>query len=593
MNSVSHTHAITDKPITSNTRMDTTTPYPEHSYKDKLAVLSHKFSRDNVILAIILITITFVMAIFVLAPLATMLQKSVLDNNGQYVGLANFAEYISSPALWLSLQNTVTIGLTVTLFVGILAFGYAYALTRSCMPLKGLFTVLGSAPILAPSLLPAISLIYLFGNQGIAKEVLMGHSIYGPIGIAIGLIFWTFPHALMIITTSLKTSDARLYEAAKALNTSPIKTFFIITLPGAKYGLISALIVVFTLVVCDFGVPKVIGGQYNVLATDIFKQVVGQQNFSMGAVTSVILLLPAVLAFIVDRWVQRKQQGLFDSRSVAYAPEANKFRDGACFIFCSVISIAVLTIIGMAVYGSLVTFWPWNLTLSLNNYNFGEISTYGWQPYFNSLTLASLVAVIGTVVIFISAYCIEKGRSFGALRNLLQMVAIIPMAVPGLVLGLGYIFFFNHHANPLSVLYGTMAILVINTVVHYYTVGHMTALTALKQLPAEVEAISASINMPQYKTFWKVTVPVCLPAILDIMVYLFVNAMTTTSAIVFLYATNTMPASVSVLNMDDAGQTGSAAAMSVMIMLTAAAMKVLHVGLGQLIDRHTQAWRKR
>ncbi|MEZ8092821.1 putative 2-aminoethylphosphonate ABC transporter permease subunit [Photobacterium swingsii] len=558
-----------------------------------LTQLKAKLSRDNVTLAIILILLTLTMALFVLGPLVSMLQKSVQDTQGNYVGMANFAEYLTSPALWQSLQNTVTIGLIVTLSVGILAFGYAYALTRSCMPFKGVFTVLGAAPILAPSLLPAISLIYLFGNQGIAKELLLGQSIYGPIGIAIGLIFWTFPHALMILSTSLKTSDARLYEAARALDTSAFKTFFVVTLPAAKYGLISTLIVVFTLVVCDFGVPKVIGGHYNVLATDIFKQVVGQQNFSMGAVASVVLLLPAVLAFLGDRWVQKKQKGMFDSRSVAYVPTPSPLRDGVCFIFCSVISFAILAIIGMAIYGSLVTFWPWNLTLSLNNYNFAEFSTYGWEPYFNSLKLGSLVAVVGTIVIFLGAYCIEKGRSFGALRSLLQMFAIIPMAVPGLVLGLGYIFFFNHQANPLSMLYGTMAILVINTIIHYYTVGHMTALTALKQLPAEVEAISASIKMPQYKTFFKVTVPVCAPAILEIAVYLFVNAMTTTSAIVFLYATDTMPASVSVLNMDDAGQTGPAAAMSVMILLTAAAMKLAHVGLNKTLDHYTQAWRKR
>ncbi|MBC7001644.1 putative 2-aminoethylphosphonate ABC transporter permease subunit [Photobacterium sp. BZF1] len=563
------------------------------SLMQRLAVFKNSLSRDNITLGAILFLLLIVMGIFVLGPMFAMLQKSVMNNQGEFVGLQNFANYFSSPALWQSLKNTINIGLIVTFFVGFLAFGYAYALTRSCMPFKGLFNVLGAAPILAPSLLPAISLIYLFGNQGIAKDMLMGNSVYGPIGIAIGLIFWTFPHAVMILTTSLKTSDARLYEAAKALNTSPFKTFFIVTLPAAKYGLISALIVVFTLVVCDFGVPKVIGGSYNVLATDIFKQVVGQQNFSMGAVTSVILLVPAILAFAVDRWVKKKQQGLFDSRSVAYTPEPNKLRDGLCFLFCSLISLCILTVIGMAIYGSLVTFWPWNLTLSLNNYNFAQFSTYGWAPYFNSIKLASFVAVFGTVIIFIGAYCVEKGRAFAPIRNLLQMIAIIPMAVPGMVLGLGYIFFFNNQANPMSVLYGTMAILVINTVIHYYTVGHMTALTALKQLPAEIEAISASIKMPQYKVFFKVTLPVCLPAVLEIAVYMFVNAMTTTSAIVFLYATNTMPASVSVLNMDDAGQTGPAAAMAVMILLTAALVKLSHVGTIQIIERYTQAWRKR
>ncbi len=164
-----------------------------------------------------------------------MLLKSVQNGQGEFVGLAYFAQYFSSAALWQSLRNTLVLGISVTAIVGILAFGYAYALTRSCMPGKHLFRVLGSAPILAPSLLPAISLIFLFGNQGMLKSWLGGESIYGGLGITLGLIFWTFPHALMILTTSLSTSDARLYEAARALKTSPIKTF-IVTLPAAKYG---------------------------------------------------------------------------------------------------------------------------------------------------------------------------------------------------------------------------------------------------------------------------------------------------------------------------------------------------------------------
>ncbi|MEC6797319.1 putative 2-aminoethylphosphonate ABC transporter permease subunit [Photobacterium sp. S4TG1] len=561
--------------------------------KDKLTEIQRNLSRDNIILAIILILLTIGMSLFILAPLFTMLLKSLQSNNGQFIGLSNFSDYFSSTAMWQSLRNTLFIGTIVTSLVSFLAFGFAYSLTRSCMPFKSIFNILGSVPILAPSLLPGISLIYLLGNQGIAKDILMGHSVYGPIGITIGLTFWCFPHALMIIKTSLRTSDARLYEAAQALNTSPIKTFFIVTLPGAKYGLISATIIVFTLVVCDFSVPKVIGGNYNILATDIFKQVVGQQNFSMGAVTSVMLLIPALFAFSADRWVQKKQKGLFDSRSIAYIPQKNIFRDTCCFLFCSIISVAIITIIGMAIYGSLITFWPWNLNISLHNYNFNQFSADGWQPYFNSLKLGFLVAIIGTLTVFIGAYCIEKGRWLGPLRHLLQMLAIIPMAVPGMVLGLGYIFFFNTNYNPLSILYGTLTILVINTVTHYYTVGHMTAITALKQLPAEIEAISASINLPQYKTFFKVTLPVCSPAILEIMVYLFINAMTTTSAVVFLYGTDTMPASVSVLNMDDAGQTGPAAAMAVMILLTAACVKVGHSGIGHLLEIYTQAWRRR
>ncbi len=561
--------------------------------QDKAKSLVGRISRDNLVLFGLLAATSTMMILFILMPLWAMLTKSVQNSDGEFVGLANFASYFSSSSLWVSVGNTFTLGLVVTAVVGLLAFGYAYALTRSCMPLKGLFQILGTAPILAPSLLPAISLIFLFGNQGIAKELLGGHSVYGVIGISMGLIFWTFPHALMILTTSLRTSDARLYEAARALKTSPMKTFFMVTLPAAKYGLISTLIVVFTLVITDFGVPKVIGGSYNVLATDIFKQVVGQQNFAMGAVTSIMLLFPAVLAFGADRWVQKKQKSLFDTRSVPYQPEPNNTRDGLCFLYCSLISVAVLAVLGMAVYGSLVTFWPWNKALTLNNYNFAEMSTYGWSPFFNSLTLAGWTAVIGTAVIFVGAYSIEKGRAFAPVRQAMQMLSVVPMAVPGMVLGLGYIFYFNDVNNPLNVLYGTMAFLVINTVVHYYTVGHMTALTALKQLPSEIEATAASVKLPQYKLFFKVTLPVCMPAVLDIATYLFVNALTTTSAVVFLYSTDTIPASVSILNMDDAGQTGAAAAMAVMIMMSAAIAKIVQMTLGKLLENRTQAWRKR
>ncbi|HHJ3199627.1 TPA: putative 2-aminoethylphosphonate ABC transporter permease subunit [Vibrio parahaemolyticus] len=561
--------------------------------QDKAKSMMGRISCDNLVLFGLLAGLSTMMILFILMPLWAMLAKSVQNSDGEFVGLANFATYFSSSSLWVSVGNTFSLGLVVTTVVGILTFGYAYALTRSCMPFKGLFHILGTAPILAPSLLPAISLIFLFGNQGVAKELLGGHSVYGVIGISMGLIFWTFPHALMILTTSLRTSDARLYEAARALKTSPIKTFFMVTLPAAKYGLISTLIVVFTLVITDFGVPKVIGGSYNVLATDIFKQVVGQQNFAMGAVTSIMLLFPAVMAFGADRWVQKKQKSLFDTRSVPYQPEPNKARDSICLVYCSIISIAVLAVLGMAVYGSLVTFWPWNKALTLNNYNFAEMSTYGWSPFFNSLTLAGWTAVIGTAIIFVGAYCIEKGRAFGPIRQVMQMLSVVPMAVPGMVLGLGYIFYFNDANNPLNVLYGTMAFLVINTVVHYYTVGHMTALTALKQLPSEIEATAASVKLPQYKLFFKVTLPVCLPAILDIATYLFVNALTTTSAVVFLYSTDTIPASVSILNMDDAGQTGAAAAMAVMIMIAAAIAKIVQMTLGKWLESRTQAWRKR
>ena len=170
---------------------------------------------------------------------------------------------------------------------------------------------------------------------------------------------------------------------------------------------------------------------------------------------------------------------------------------------------------------------------------------------------------------------------------------MLPMAVPGMVLGLSYIFFFNDPANPLNAIYGTMAILVVSTVTHFYTVSHLTALTALNQMDREFEPVAASLKQPFHRLFFRVTVPVSLPAILDISIYLFVNAMTTVSAVVFLYSTQTQLASVAVLNMDDAGDIAPAAAMGMMIFYTNVAARLLHGIVSRLLLKRSQAWRQR
>jgi iron(III) transport system permease protein len=465
--------------------------------------------------------------------------RRVLIRPAEGAGLGNYWTYFSTPALSFSIYNSLLVASISTVITVFLAFVLAYALTRSCVPFKGLFKSIAMVPILVPSLLPGIALVYLFGNQGMAKEVLMGQTIYGPIGIVIAEVFFTLPHALLIIMTALSIADARLYEAALSLRASRPRIFFTVTLPGARYGLISAGFVVFTLVITDFGAPKVIGGQFNVLAVDIYKQVVGQQNFQMGAVVSVVLLIPAVAAFFVDRVVQRRQVALLSARAVAYEPQPNRRFDATMLGYCLFVSFFILGMLGVCQYAALIKFWPYDLTLGLTNYNFDVMDGGGWDSYKNSIRMALYTAVFGTIIVFVGAYMVEKGRGFQGGRAAFQFLAMMPMAVPGLVLGLAYIFFFNNPNNPLNFLYATMPILVICTITHFYTVAHLTALTALKQMDGEFEAVSQSLKQPFYKMFARVTVPVCMPAILDISIYLFVNAMTTVSAVVFLYSPDT------------------------------------------------------
>jgi iron(III) transport system permease protein len=161
-----------------------------------------------------------------------------------------------------------------------------------------------------------------------------------------------------------------------------------------------------------------------------------------------------------------------------------------------------------------------------------------------------------------------------------------------MVLGIGYILFFNNPANPLHWLYGSMAILVLSTIIHFYSSSHLTAGTALKQLDGEFESVSASLKVPFYKTFWRVTVPVCLPTVIDIARYFFVNAMTTISAVVFLYSPKTTLAAISILQLDEAGAIGTAAAMATLIVATSATVTVASFGIEGWLLRRTQGWRR-
>ena len=539
---------------------------------------------------IMLATYILLFLVFLVLPLGGLIYKSLQNKQGEFVGLSNYYLYLQEPALFFSLYNSLFIAITSTIIVVILAFLFSYALTRTCMPFKGFFRLIALIPLLSPSILAAIALIYWFGNQGVLKHFLLGHSIYGPIGIIMASVYWTFPHALIILTTSLSLSDSRLYEAAEVLKTSKLRAFFTITIPGARYGIISTAFVIFTLVFTDFGVPKVIGGNYNVLATDIYKEVVGQQNFQMGAVISMVLLVPALIAFFIDRYSRKKQISLLTSRSVVFKPKKHFNVDMVMLGFCSILAIIILLMIGMAQFGALVKFWPYDLQLTLSNYSF-EVAGLGWESFYNSVRLAFYTAIFGTIIIFIGSYLVEKLRTDEKTRGVVQFFALMPMAVPGLVLGLSYIFFFNAKDNPLNFIYATMIILVVNTIVHFYTVSHLTAVTALKQMDKEFESVSLSLKIPIYKMFWRVTLPVCLPPIFDISIYLFVNAMTTVSGVIFIYSYDTTLASVSSIHLDEQGDVAAAAAMAMLIVYVSIFVRLTHTIITKGILNKTQAWR--
>ncbi len=567
-------------------------------------------TAEDWLMRILIILGTLFLLIGVVIPLFPMLVRSFQNRAGEWIGLKNYIQYLTTPALAASFGNSFYIALATTIISVILAFVFAYALTRTAIVGKNFFRTLGMLPLYIPPLAHGIGLIYLFGNQGIITtgffDRLPGWDIelYGANGIIIGEVLYCFPQALVILITALSLTDARLYEAAEVLGTPPWRTFLTVTIPSFKYGLISAIFVCFTLSFTDFGVPKVVGGDYNVLATDIYKQVIGQQNFSMGATISVFLLIPTVIAYIVNRIVQRRQNALVSAKAVPLQPKQNNLLDWIMFGFCSIVVAAALIVFGTIIFASLIKVWPYDFSLSLNNYDFSAVGGGGYDAYWNSIRMAFYTAVFGTLFVFVGAYLVEKGKGISWLRGINYFLSTLPLALPGLVLGLAYVFFFNQPTipipateyalvNPLNFLYGTMGILVLCNIIHFYTVCFLTANTALKQLDPEFEAVSASLSVPFYKTFWRVTVPMSLPAILEIGIYYFVNAMITISAIIFLYPADLPLAAVAIVNMDDAGDIDAAAAMSTLLVCTSIGVRIIYWLLTQKLQQNTQAWLKR
>lgn len=525
----------------------------------------------------------------VLAPLLAIFWRGMAPDASQGGGVSAAVELFSSENFHWLLGNSLKVSLTVTLLVVPLAYLFAYALQCTLIPSKAVWRGVSLLPLLAPSMLPGIALVYLFGNQGLLR-FLLNDNIYGFWGIVLGEAIYTFPHALMILLSALSLADARLFDAASSMGASPWKKFLSVTWPSSRQGVFAACCLVFTLTITDFGVPVVVGGNYQVLALEAYKAVIGQQQFGRGALIGMVLLVPALFTFTVDAWLRRKQKEGLSSRAEIRPPQPNTQRDFCYLVFVALVSSVILGVFGMAVYSSFIQFWPYNMSFSLRHYNFEDLPG-GWLAYKNSVVLAALTATIGSVVVFVGAYLIEKSNLLKGLNTLLRMLGYLPMAIPGLVLGLGYVFFFNLPNNPLNFLYGSMALLVVCSIAHFFTTAYMTASTALRQLDGEFEAASLSLKAPLYRHFWTITVPICMPTILDIFRYLFVSAMTTVSAVIFLYSTNTVLAAVAVLNMDDAGNVGGAAAMATLILVTSAAVSILLASFSRFFLKRSQAWR--
>jgi len=537
--------------------------------------IKNKLTRINAGQLVVLCSMLAVFVVIMVFPLFALFTRAFQNTAGDFVGFYNYLAYFANPSLLQALWNTINVSLTTTFFSVVLGFLFAYGVTRTNIRFKRFFRYMVLIPIFVPTIAHAVGLISLFGRQGIITALGLEIQIFGQLGIILSHIIFTLPQAFLMFYVTLEYADGRLYEAAESMGVKPITKLFKITLPEVKYTFINAMFVCFTLAFTDFGAPVVIGGGYNVLATDLFVQITGLFNFNMGAVVGTLLLIPAIFAFVVNRITSSANMGSLSAKSTKLVIKKSVARDTVFFVFCSFIILCFLALVGGLVVRAFTVFYPFDTSFTFSNFQFSTV-TGGIGSFFNSLQMSLITATIGTAFVFVYSYMTEKSDSFDFLRKIAKLFSMLPLALPGMVIGVSYIFFFNNPNNPFNFVFGTIGILVMANVLSFFSVPFLTATGALKKLDKEFESVSDSMSIPKWKLFARVTVPLSFPAILETFMYYFVSSMVTISAIVFLYTPQFRVASIAISHMHAEGVFSQAAAMSLLILLINVLVRLMY-----------------
>ncbi|MGL4452853.1 MAG: ABC transporter permease subunit, partial [Sarcina sp.] len=292
--------------------------------------------KSSKILAIFLIVS---LIIFLVLPIGTLFLLAFQNTEGAFVGLGNFKEYLVTTSFKVSLKNSILVAGLSTTIAMVLAFLYAYAIERSNIKGKKFFNWIALLPIFAPTMTHGIALIYLFGNKGLLRGFFgEGFSIYGFKGIVISEVIYIFPVLYTVIALGLRKLDSRLYEAAEMMQTSKLRQLLTITIPGIKLSLITSFFTAFTMAFTDFGAAKIIGGNFNVLATEIYKKILGQQNLEMGAVIGIILIVPTIIVVIFNMIENKRNKFTIDSKAIAYKAKGKSIYEVIFYIINSLIA---------------------------------------------------------------------------------------------------------------------------------------------------------------------------------------------------------------------------------------------------------------
>lgn len=526
------------------------------------------FGSDLVLVRLALLLPLAGLILFFLIPMIVIGWRSLIHDHTLEIGLQNYITLMHAPGIWRAAYNSLILGASVTALSTTLGFALSYALERSAIRGKKVITALLNLPLIAPSLVLALGLIFLLGRNGLIGKILgIRPDPYGFWGLLVANTLYTLPFAILIIRAALRHGDARLYEAAEMMGAGGMRQFRDVTWPGARYGVLSAAFVVFTLTITDFGNAVVIGGNFNVLATEIYNQVSGQMRFGMGAVVGIALLVPSVLSVLIERFARQRQGAHGAESATPPRPVPHFRRDLALGIVTWTCALIMGLVIGLVVVGSFVKLWPYQMQFTLNNYNITMANA--WAPLFTSVKVSIATALIGTTLVFMLSLGLRHAT--GPLAVITTLISAMPVAVPGLVLGLGYVFVFNASSTPLVALYGSLTILVLCNYYHYHSQAFLMMNTSARQIPHALEDTVAVMGGSLLHTIRDVYLPWLRITLTSVALFQFMMSMVTLSAVIFLVTPSNMLAAVTVMRLDEAGFTAQAAAYSTCIMAIVAA----------------------
>ena len=514
------------------------------------------------IMLISILTVIVLLLLFVIYPLVKILLFSLTDASGTF-SLATAAEIFSTSRYLKTFGRTMVLGVIVAVIATFIGYIFAYTITRTNVPCKGFLKTIATLPILSPPFILCLSIIFLFGRQGLITNGLLkitDNDVYGMGSLIVVQVLSFFPIAYMTLSGILSSIDASVEDAACNMGASRWHTFWTVTFPLSLPGIISGCLLVFIQSLEDFSNPATIGGDYTTLSIEVYNIITGSYDMRKGSVLALLLLLPAVIAYLLNKyWVNKKSFVTVTGKPT----QARKLIEEPhikwpLFAFCLIVSAIIILFYGTVIFASFVRTWGVDFSLTLDQYR--KALQYGWDSLKNSMTLGLISAVIGGLLGMVIAYITAKRNYFG--KRFIEISSVLMFAVPGTVLGISYILGFN--SKPLA-LTGTGIILVIVFTFRNMPVAIESGTTTLLQIDNSIEEASTILGADTGYSFRRITLPMLKNAFFSGIVYSFTKAITAVSAVIFLVSPRWKLVTSNIYSLFDLAKYGQAAAFVTMM----------------------------